>query len=302
LQIAAQREKDGLPPVSRFQIGRRNVTRSEVDRYLRRKRVRDPRQWATETHPKDQHQKSNQVARPSEVVHGALSLRSQSRNLPEASLKGTSFNFDADTPSSPLQPQEYSITEKVLMATHAYYDSCFEPWDLIKADVTLFSRKMSNGIAALSGGNIKRAFRLFDSAFAEIELILRRGDQSFLVDILWHVMVLFKSGHGYLATVFLKYLLTMSRTILVKQHPIHVVADSMLRSPPTLVVNIAGSGLRDIGIIIISKSDYWKFFNIRTLFDLFLLGKTSLEAFEIVSGRRPLLRVLTALTRARQSR
>ncbi len=49
LRLAFERERSGLPPVAGFQLGSRHVTVAEIDRYLRRKRIKNPRKWALES-------------------------------------------------------------------------------------------------------------------------------------------------------------------------------------------------------------------------------------------------------------
>lgn len=92
-QLAAQHEKDGLSPVSGFQIRRCDVAWSEIERFLWQQRIRDSQQWASEGCPKNEAQKADRAAGPLEVVHLSSDFvcfgdpESESRSIGSANRK-----------------------------------------------------------------------------------------------------------------------------------------------------------------------------------------------------------------------
>jgi hypothetical protein len=104
LQVAAQRQKDGLSPVSGVQLGQRNVEWSEIRRYLRRKGVNDPHRWIAEGHRTTEIQNSKPYLTGSESVHGQFASVLARRNDQTAFLNNAIMSVKFDIPPFPFFP------------------------------------------------------------------------------------------------------------------------------------------------------------------------------------------------------
>ncbi len=260
LQLAAQRQKDGLSPVSGVQIRQRNVAWAEIDRYLRRKRVKDPQKWAAEGCHANQTPNPEPDETGQELVPDELTLCPATT---DGQTPFTSAIFGFDLLSSPSPRQEDFLLEKLHMAVHAYCDSKYHAHrsnegqnshDELRFHRRRFSRLLESGVVDLGRLRPRRAFYRIDRAFGHIRFILERNNPRLLLTLFGQVMILLVAGLRDLVFHLLRHLVSMSSIIIGNQHPIYAVADSLIRYPPNLLFLAADSGLRNTITIILCKS------------------------------------------------
>lgn len=187
LQLALQRQKDGLKPVSGVRIRHRNLTWADINRYLRRRRVEDPQKWAVEGLQTDESQESEKCPAGTESMQDPSPLNAATADN-QSILAPASFGLDILSCPSPRQ--EDVVVEKMHRAVHAYceweYDVCgSEPvrtWlDVSTPNRRKFSRLLESGIADLRTRKLNRAFRRFDRAFGQIRIMFEKNDRRLLL-------------------------------------------------------------------------------------------------------------------------
>lgn len=76
-----------------------------------------------------------------------------------------------------------------------------------------------------------------------------------LLSLFGHLVVLLGVGVEYLVLHLVRYLLSMSSIVHGKQHPLHVVADSLIKPPPRFLHCAADSAFRSISTTVKSRSE-----------------------------------------------
>jgi hypothetical protein len=167
--------------------------------------------------------------------------------------------FSLTLPSSPSPTQEEILIGKMHGAVLAYCDSELDASRRTGA-IMLHSvcRRQFSGlleffVAELETQQVEKAFHYLNLAFEWIKVLLKRNDSRFLLTLFRHVVTMVGAGLKDVAYRLLKYLMSLSAVILGKQHPVYVVADSLIGYPTEHLQYVAEAGLRTISAIITSK-------------------------------------------------
>lgn len=255
LRLALERERSRLTPVSGFQLGSRYVTSAEIDRYLRRKRIKNPREWAVE----NQQMIDTQTLNPSTDL-GLMYAQSERSPAPTNIEAYSAMNpiFSPIIPFSLAPGQEDLTIQMVLRAIHAYRDSKCHLLRNIEGrslcDYVMVYPEESHwslfiGLANLRMRRYKHAGSCFNQTFSSIKSLLQQDDVHMLRTIFGHMMILAKAGVRDLTFQFLSYLASMSTIVLGQQHPVSVVANILLKSPPQLLHHVIKLGIRSLWLL-----------------------------------------------------
>ncbi len=248
LRLAVERERSGLPPAAGFQLGSRYVTVAEIHRYLRRKRIKNPRKWARE----GQQTIEIQTSEPS--IDLALTCERSRRSQAPTNIQGYSESkqiFTPTIPSSPAPRQEDLVIENVHRAVRAYCDSKLPyPWsfdwsskrDPLRLCGLKSLMSLSDGIKALRMKRYTQAVSCWDRVFDFIKPMLEQDNPPMLPAIFIHLEILVDAGLGDWLFQFLRYLASMSTIVLGQQHPVQVMANSLIKSPPQLLQHAVVTG------------------------------------------------------------
>lgn len=190
MQIAAQRQKDGLGLVSGVQLGQRNIKWSEIRRHLRHKGVKDPQRWIAEGHRTTEMQNSKPYLAGSESVHGQFGSALASPNDQTALLHNANMSVKLGIPPFPSFRQEEFFVKKLLRAVHVYCDSEFyapntcvrhrRAFLMVRGGQNAFHQLIDSGIHALREQEYEIAFYCFNLASGQIRKLVELNDPRWL--------------------------------------------------------------------------------------------------------------------------
>jgi hypothetical protein len=257
LQVAADRAKRGSSPVAGVRIGQRNVTWSEIERYLRRKRVKSPQKWAAiDSQAVEIHDARQERATTEATMDHLVDAMDEDVMSTSEDLVHTASNLQL-TPY-PSTPSDTVMFHKALAMTTIFYDSYFEShydnpsdeMDFIHAFLRApFSSRIAAGRKLLAQSRTREFFLWTDQAFGEIQGILKRNDPNWLLEVFVQVLNLFYANCGALLYQMLHFLREMTSIVLGTGHPIHGVADVLMLADENIMPAIAEAGLRLVATV-----------------------------------------------------
>jgi hypothetical protein len=257
VDLAKRRKADGRSPLQAVRMGHRTIPWSEVERYFRRKGVKDletlpenpsssiapcilaVRGSRNTTHDQMRHSTIEESC-SAEPVASATPQQPPSPPYRLAPRRQSSLSLTTTQMGSIDHPLSLTADERMAQAVigqmQQFYSDWFDAQPNFRTRMTrlpavylgLTVQRLMSGAFALKFEYHNAAFRILDSGFATISLWAKAVDPAALIVLLQLVKYLITFGMETLARQLLVYVSHLSEIYHGKGHPLHTITNTLL--------------------------------------------------------------------------